>query len=97
MSISFHPEAERKFNDAIDYYEGCESGLGYDFAIAVSAAIRPEISACVSRSPLQALFLEALTVTLPGRAPQDFVRVDGYQPDTLLPMTQGRAKRNGVW
>ena len=32
MNFSFHPEAESEFNEAIDYYEEIEHGLGYDFA-----------------------------------------------------------------
>lgn len=33
MNFSFHPEAETEFNEAIDYYEDIEPGLGYDFAL----------------------------------------------------------------
>lgn len=33
MSYWFHPDAENEFNQAIDYYEKIETGLGYDFAI----------------------------------------------------------------
>ncbi|MBF0560396.1 MAG: type II toxin-antitoxin system RelE/ParE family toxin [Nitrospirae bacterium] len=40
MTFSFHPEAEAEFNEAIEYYEGCELGLGYDFSIEVLAAIQ---------------------------------------------------------
>lgn len=32
MNYFFHPEAEAEFIAAIDYYEGKQSGLGYDFA-----------------------------------------------------------------
>ncbi len=32
MISDFHPEAETEFHAAIDYYEGCEKELGYDFA-----------------------------------------------------------------
>jgi hypothetical protein len=38
MTFSFHPEAKDEFNEAIEYYEDCESGLGYDFSIEVHAA-----------------------------------------------------------
>ena len=31
-NFSFHPEAEREFLESINYYEGCEKGLGKDFA-----------------------------------------------------------------
>jgi toxin ParE1/3/4 len=40
MIFSFHPEAEAEFNEAIDYYEECEPGLGYDFSIEVFASIQ---------------------------------------------------------
>ena len=39
MKYSFHPEAEVEFNQAIDYYENCAEGLGYDFAIEVYSAV----------------------------------------------------------
>ena len=40
MTFSFHPEAEEEFNNAIDYYEEAELGLGYDFAIEAYATIQ---------------------------------------------------------
>ena len=40
MTFSFHPEAESEFHEAIDYYEDCEPGLGYDFSIEVFATIQ---------------------------------------------------------
>lgn len=40
MTFSFHPKAEAEFLDAIEYYESLESGLGYDFAVEVRAAIQ---------------------------------------------------------
>ena len=40
MKRSFHPEAETEFNEAIDYYEECEPGLGEDLAIEVHATIQ---------------------------------------------------------
>ncbi|MBA3031341.1 MAG: type II toxin-antitoxin system RelE/ParE family toxin [Desulfobacteraceae bacterium] len=44
MKYGFHPAAEVEFLDAIDYYEGCESGLGYDFAIEVHSTIENILS-----------------------------------------------------
>ncbi len=44
MKFSFHPEAETEFNAAIDYYEECEPGLGYDFSIEVFAGIQNIVS-----------------------------------------------------
>jgi plasmid stabilization system protein ParE len=39
VKYSFHPEAEAEFVQAIEYYEECEAGLGYDFAVEVYSAI----------------------------------------------------------
>ncbi len=39
MSFAFHPEAEKELNEAIDYYEDIEPGLGYDFALEVYSTI----------------------------------------------------------
>ena len=39
MSFFFHPEAEKEFNEAIDYYEDIEPGLGYDFALEIHSTI----------------------------------------------------------
>lgn len=40
MSYWFHPDAENEFNQAIDYYEKIETGLGYDFAIEIYNTIQ---------------------------------------------------------
>jgi len=44
MSFSFHPEAEIEFNNAINYYEGVELGLGYDSAIEAYSTIKRTVS-----------------------------------------------------
>jgi len=44
MSFLFHPEAEIELNEAIDYYEKIESGLGFDFANEIYAAIQRSVS-----------------------------------------------------
>lgn len=43
MHFSFHPEAEKEFNQAIDYYEDMELGLGYDFALEIYATIERSV------------------------------------------------------
>jgi len=40
MSFYFHPAAEMEFNDAINYYEKIESGLGFEFSVEVRSAIK---------------------------------------------------------
>jgi hypothetical protein len=37
--IFVHPEAEKEFVEAIDYFEKVENGLGYDFAVEVYSGI----------------------------------------------------------
>ena len=40
MKYRFLPDAETDFNEAIDYYEECQAGLGTDFAVEVHQAIK---------------------------------------------------------
>ena len=40
MTFSFHPRADAEFDEAVRYYEDCQSGLGLEFAEEVYAAIR---------------------------------------------------------
>lgn len=35
MTISFHPEAEEEFIDAIEYYEKHQPDLGLDFSVEI--------------------------------------------------------------
>ena len=39
MNFSFHPEAEKELNDAIDYYNQSQEGLGLEFAKEVYFSI----------------------------------------------------------
>ena len=39
MKYRFHPEAEAELNDAVDYYDACQEGLGLEFAREVHSAI----------------------------------------------------------
>lgn len=39
MKYRFLPQAELDFQDAADYYEQCQKGLGAEFAAEVSRAI----------------------------------------------------------
>jgi plasmid stabilization system protein ParE len=40
MRYTFHPDAQAELNDAVDYYEGCQEGLGLEFAKEVEATIQ---------------------------------------------------------
>ena len=44
MNYLFHPEAEAEFAQAIEYYEECEDGLGFDFAVEVYSSIQRIVS-----------------------------------------------------
>jgi len=44
MNVAFHPDAEVEFNDAIEWYETREIGLGLDFATQVHAAVQRAIA-----------------------------------------------------
>ncbi len=44
MTFSFHPAAEAEFQSAVDYYEGCEAGLGYDFSLEIFTGIQNIVS-----------------------------------------------------
>jgi len=44
MNYFFHPEAEEEFLKAIDYYEDCRKGLGFDFAREIYSAMERIIS-----------------------------------------------------
>ena len=39
MSYLFHPAAEKDFQDAVDYYDESEAGLGDEFDLEVLATI----------------------------------------------------------
>ncbi len=39
MKFCFHPEAETELNEAVDYYEDCQDGLGVELVKEVYATI----------------------------------------------------------
>jgi hypothetical protein len=39
MKYRFHPEAEAELNEAVDYYDACQEGLGLEFAREIHATI----------------------------------------------------------
>ena len=40
MKYIFHPDAESEFQEAIDFYEDRQYGLGYDFSLEIYSAIQ---------------------------------------------------------
>jgi len=60
MNFYFHPDAEAELNQAVEYYEECQTGLGLAFASEVLAAIKrtiqyPEACSKVSRNTRRCL------------------------------------------
>jgi len=39
MKYSFHPSAKNELNEAIDYYEECQLGLGFEFSKEIYSTI----------------------------------------------------------
>lgn len=52
MKFSFHPAAEKELNDAVDYYNECQSGLGLEFAKEIYHTIQNILSYPNSWAPL---------------------------------------------
>ncbi|HOS97927.1 MAG TPA: type II toxin-antitoxin system RelE/ParE family toxin [Deltaproteobacteria bacterium] len=52
MRYSFHPIAVAELNEAIDYYEELQSGLGFEFAKEVFSSIQRVIEFPAAWSPL---------------------------------------------
>jgi hypothetical protein len=63
LKYSFHPAAEAELNQAVDYYDECQTGLGLEFLkeILPHRPKHPRISPCVvtSFTKYQKVFVEA--------------------------------------
>jgi hypothetical protein len=40
LRYSFHEEAEKELKEALDYYNECQNGLGYEFVEEVCSSIQ---------------------------------------------------------
>ena len=40
MNVSFHPEAADEYEEAVVYYEGCQTGLGNQLSQEIDASIK---------------------------------------------------------
>jgi hypothetical protein len=52
LKYSFHQAAEKELNDAVDYYNECQSGLGQEFAKEIYHSIQNILLFPDSWSPL---------------------------------------------
>ena len=65
LNYSFHPDAEEELNEAIAYYNECQSGLGWEFAKEVYLAIQNIISFPNAWTTLSASTRRCLTNRFP--------------------------------
>ena len=65
MHYSFHPDAEKELDEAIAYYNGCQKGLGLEFAKEVYLAIQNILSFPHAWDPLSANTRRCLTNRFP--------------------------------
>ena len=65
MKYSFHPAAEKELNDAVDYYNECQSGLGLEFAKEIYSTIQNILSFPDAWAPLSANTRRCLTSRFP--------------------------------
>ena len=65
MLYFFHPDAEIEFNEAIDYYEKCKSGLGLEFAYEVQRTIERILKFPTAWQKLEGDIRRALTNRFP--------------------------------
>jgi len=54
LKYSFHPTAEKELNQAVDYYNECQGGLGLSFAKEIHLAIQNILSFPNAWPPLSA-------------------------------------------
>jgi ParE toxin of type II toxin-antitoxin system, parDE len=65
MNYRFHPEAEVEFIEAVEYYEGCQKGLGLAFAREVHLTIQTICHFPHAWSPLSKNTRRCLTKRFP--------------------------------
>ncbi|MEA1929211.1 MAG: type II toxin-antitoxin system RelE/ParE family toxin [Candidatus Auribacterota bacterium] len=65
MTYSFHPAARDELNQAVDYYEECEPGLGYEFLEEIYATIARILQYPVAWSQLSRRTRRCLTKRFP--------------------------------
>jgi len=65
LNYSFHPDAENELNEAIDYYNKCQTGLGLEFAREVYSTIQNILLFPQAWTPLSANTRRCLTNRFP--------------------------------
>ena len=65
MTFTFHPAARTELNEAVDYYEDCQAGLGCEFLEEVYATIARILQYPNGWSPLSRRVRRCLTRRFP--------------------------------
>jgi len=65
LKYSFHPAAEKELNDAVDYYNDCQCGLGLEFAKEIYRTIQNILSFPDAWAPLSVSSRRCLTNRFP--------------------------------
>ncbi len=65
MTFSFHPAARRELNTAVDYYERCQAGMGYEFLEEVYSTVTRILEYPEAWSQLSARTRRCLTKRFP--------------------------------
>jgi len=92
MKFTFHSEARAELNDAADFYEACQPGLGLEFAEEVYATIQRVCRYPTAWSPLSANTRRCLTTRFPFGVIYQ-VRDEGV---LIVPVTH-LSRKPGYW
>ncbi len=65
MKYSFHTAAEKELNDAVDYYNECQNGLGFEFVNEVYSTIQNILAFPHAWTPLSTNTRRCLTNRFP--------------------------------
>ena len=65
MNYHFHPDAESELNEAVDYYNRCQEGLGLEFAKEIHSTIQNICSFPHAWTPLSQNTRRCLTKRFP--------------------------------
>ena len=65
MTFSFHPAARKELDQAVDFYEECEPGLGYEFLEEIYATVARVVEYPEAWSPFSARTRRCLTQRFP--------------------------------
>jgi len=91
-SIIFDPDAKDEFLEAVQYYEGCQGGLGYRFRLAIESATKKIAETPFMYRVLHAPFRRHLVTKFP------YSIIYSIEPDHIRIIALAHNKRKpGYW